>query len=115
MYMAKKIVGAHSLVQGASVHSHSALQYAETFGFDYVQYGAVYPTSKPVQPVGLKALHSICKASSLPVLAVGGISSLDRISDCLTHGAYGVSIGSWLLNAQNPHSILKQIEQEIHL
>jgi thiamine monophosphate synthase len=114
MYMAQKTTRTPFL-QGTSIHSHSALQDAETFGVEYVQYGAVFPTSKPVQPLGLGALQSICQASSLPVLAVGGISSLDQIKDCLSHGAYGVSIGSWRLNAQQPHQILKQIEQELHL
>jgi|GEM_PF-5885841 len=115
MYMAQEISSSPLLVQGASIHSHPALREAENFGVNYVQYGAVFPTSKPVRPVGLSALQSICIASSLPVLAVGGISSLSRISDCLAHGAYGVSIGSWILNAQHPRQRLKEIAQELHL
>ena len=104
-----------SSLQGASIHSHKALQHAETFGFNYVQYGAIFPTAKPVEPVGLDALQSICEASSLPVLAVGGISSVHKISACLAHGAYGVSIGSWILNSKHPHQRLQEIEQELHL
>lgn len=103
-----------SSLQGASIHSHTALQTAENLGFDYVQYGAVFPTSKPVQPVGLAALQSISEASSLPVLAVGGISSLQKISACLAHGAYGVSIGSWILNSKHPGQRLQEIEQELY-
>ena len=83
-------------VIGASIHSQSALKRAVDAGVHYVQYGAIYPTSKPVEPLGLRALSLICSTSPVPVLAVGGINSRHRVRSCLENGAYGVSVGSWM-------------------
>ena len=98
---------------GGSVHSHSALENAVRFGCHYIQYGAVFPTSKPVVPTGLASLQAICEASALPVLAVGGISSPQQIHLCLSVGAYGISVGSWIMQSQNPASVIDHIWEEI--
>ncbi len=96
-------------VLGTSIHSTEALRKAEEQSVDYVQYGAIFPTSKPVRPLGLNALHKICQQTSLPVLAVGGISSPHHIEACLNSGAYGVSIGSWILQSTDIPATLERI------
>ncbi len=98
---------------GGSVHSVSALNKASHFGCHYVQYGAVFTTSKPVVPTGLTSLQAICTASAIPVLAVGGISNSQKIHGCLSAGAYGISIGSWIMQSQNPVSVIDHICEEI--
>ncbi len=101
--------GRRPTVLGASIHSLEALKKAQANAVDYVQYGAIFPTSKPVQPLGLNALQHICQHSTVPVLAVGGISTERRIQECLNHGAYGVSIGSWILQASDTTATLNTI------
>ena len=81
----------------------------------FVQYGAIYPTSKPVTPLGIPALKDICTATHLPVLAVGGIQSFEQISDCLDAGVHGVSIGSWILNASDPSDLIAEIVRHIQV
>lgn len=100
-------------LMGASIHSLSALRNALNAGSSYVQYGAIFPTSKPVNPVGIKALQTICARSSIPVLAVGGISNVQRVQKCLSAGAYGVSVGSWVLQSKEPVLVIEQIIEEI--
>ena len=98
---------------GTSIHSLEALHRAESMKVDYLQYGAIFPTSKPVTPLGLPALQNICTHSSLPVLAVGGINTVQRVGQCLKQGAYGLSVGSWILQASDPEPIIEQILSEI--
>ena len=105
----------HKLLVGASVHSQTALKKAAARKVHFVQYGAIYPTSKPVVPLGLDDLRTFCATSPLPVLAVGGINSRQRVRSCIENGAYGVSVGSWILQAKDPEIILRQITEEIHI
>ena len=98
---------------GGSVHSVAALDEAIRFGCHYVQYGAVFRTSKPVIPTGVEALQTICSTSPLPVLAVGGISNAQKIYSCLSAGAYGISIGSWIMQSKQPTSVIDHIFEEI--
>lgn len=108
------LLNRHALT-GASIHSLDALTRAIESKVHYVQYGAIYPTSKPVSPLGLDALRILCGTSTLPVLAVGGINSRARVRSCIENGAYGVSVGSWILQAKHPEVILRQITEEMHI
>lgn len=98
---------------GASVHSLTAAQQAIDHPVQFLQYGAIFPTSKPVNPLGIPALQHFCQQSPIPVLAVGGIQNLLQVQACLDAGAYGVSIGSWILHAQNPTELIKSILEHI--
>lgn len=85
----------------SSIHSQHALQKALRYSPQFLQYGAVFPTSKPVSPLGISHLQQICLSSPVPILAVGGINSLEKIIECKRAGAYGVSIGSWIMQAND--------------
>ena len=100
---------------GASIHSLNALHQASEMGVHYVQYGAIFPTSKPVTPAGIDSLQTICGHTRIPVLAVGGINTVQRVKECLSAGAYGVSVGSWILQSKDPCLVIKQIVEEIAL
>jgi thiamine monophosphate synthase len=95
---------------GASIHSVSAMKLAVSKGATYVQYGPVFHTnSKPVTPTGLIALQELVNITPVPVLAVGGITQ-NNIKECLTHGAKGVSIGSWLMTTTTKSEMNNRIE-----
>lgn len=89
----------HPLATSASIHSLSALQRSQHLHF--LQYGAIFPTLKPVEPLGIENLRRICQQSAIPILAVGGIQSIAQIAECLQAGAYGISMGSAILHASN--------------
>ena len=84
---------------GCSVHSSSrASSVALDGGADYVLAGNVFPTdSKPgKRGLGLEELRNIVTASTVPVVAVGGVC-LSNISDVAGTGICGIAaIGSFL-------------------
>jgi thiamine-phosphate pyrophosphorylase len=78
---------------GRSVHDVAEARDVTADGaLDYVIFGPVFATaSKPGKtPAGLLALSDIVAATSVPVLAVGGISAT-RIPEIMTTGAAGVA------------------------
>jgi thiamine-phosphate diphosphorylase len=63
---------------GRSIHSREeAARVSAEGGLDYLMFGTVFSTtSKPdVDPAGVQALTDVARASALPVLAIGGITS----------------------------------------
>ncbi len=76
---------------GTSVHSMEQMLQAEQTGADYVTAGHIYTTDckKGLPPRGTAFLREICKASTVPVYAIGGIKAehLPEIADCGAAGA----------------------------
>ena len=76
---------------GRSVHDVSQAQAAaRAGGLDYLVFGTTFATaSKPGHaPAGIAALRDVVEASSLPVLAVGGIM-VNRLAAVAATGAAG--------------------------
>jgi thiazole tautomerase (transcriptional regulator TenI) len=65
-------------------------------GADYLLFGAVFATtSKPGQaPAGVRVLADVARATPVPVLAVGGISS-ETVSQLEGTGCAGVAAIGW--------------------
>jgi thiamine-phosphate pyrophosphorylase len=82
------------LVLGISAASVAEARIAEQRGASYVGAGPVWATpSKPDAdgPIGLDGLAAICKAVSIPVIAIGGIDAANA-ADCVRAGATGVAV-----------------------
>ncbi len=80
-------------VVGRSVHSPDEARSVTSDGsVDYVLVGTIFPTaSKPGAAVaGLGMLAAACHATSVPVLAVGGMQ-LERLTSVADAGAAGVA------------------------
>lgn len=78
---------------GRSVHSVADVDAAtRDDGLDYLIFGTVFDTaSKPGRPpAGLAGLAAVARATSLPVLAIGGITR-GRIREVVAAGASGVA------------------------
>ena len=71
------------------VSCHSVEDLARAGGADFAVFGPVFDFSKG-KGVGLESLASACRSTTLPVLALGGVS-LERESDCLRAGASGIA------------------------
>ncbi|MCY2928768.1 MAG: thiamine phosphate synthase [Planctomycetota bacterium] len=81
------------LVTGCSAHSAGSARAAQEAGADFVLFGPVFdtPSKRPYgPPQGLDSLARVCRATSLPVFAVGGITP-DNTPACLDAGAYGIA------------------------
>ena len=82
------------LIVGVSTHSIEGARLAETQGADFITFSPIYETpSKTIYgpPQGLDKLRQVTQSVRLPVLALGGIT-LNRVPECLEHGAIGVSV-----------------------
>jgi thiamine-phosphate diphosphorylase len=95
--VARSLLGPHRTL-GLSVHGPQEAREGEREGVDYLVVGAIFPTpSHPDQtPGGMELLRGTQAVTSLPLLAIGGIT-VDRIKGLLAEGTYGVAVrgGVW--------------------
>jgi thiamine-phosphate pyrophosphorylase len=69
--------GAHRLVIGISTHNPAQAMAAVAGGADYIALGPIFGTASKANPdpvVGLATLAEVCRAVSVPVVAIGGIT-----------------------------------------
>lgn len=101
---------------GRSVHSPEEAVMASRQGADYCLFGHVFPTgSKVGQPArGLELLAETVQSSSIPVIAIGGISS-DNAAAIIQQGAAGLAVISGICRAKNPYEAAKAIYNAVHL
>lgn len=80
---------------GTSVHSVEDALLAESLGADYLFAGNIYETDcKAGLPGrGLNFLRDVCKKTSLPVYAIGGMNT-DRLENAIQSGAAGACMMS---------------------
>ena len=88
---ARRFLGEAACI-GVSLHRGDDPESAAYADADYFLYSPVFETvSKPgVPPVGRAALSEVCRASSRPVFALGGVTP-ERAAACLEAGAHGVA------------------------
>ena len=101
------------LLRGASVHSPEAAMKAEAAGADFVVAGTVFDAgSKPAAGAGREALSRIASATSLPALAIGGVTP-DRVTLCVEAGASGVAVVTSVLCAPNMAAAVRDLREAL--
>ncbi len=78
---------------GASCHSLETAKAAAQNGAGYIFFGPIFATPSKASfgaPQGLDRLAEICRAVSIPVLAIGGIT-LKNAAGCFEAGAAGLA------------------------
>lgn len=95
---------------GVSVHSVLEAKEAESLGADYVIAGHIFDTGcKPDLPGrGLDYLKSVCECVSIPVYAIGGISS-KNIAQVYLAGAKGACVMSGAMQCSDAYSYIKEL------
>lgn len=99
---AARSIAPEGFLIGRSVHQEQEAT-AVSGGCDYLIAGTVFPTSsKPglTEWLGADGLARICRAVSLPVLAIGGVTA-DRLPSVAAAGAAGIA-GIGLFGASRP-------------
>lgn len=88
---------------GVSTHSPEEASQAQKLGASHIFAGHIFSTDckKGLEPRGLDFLDKMCRVSSLPVYAIGGIC-LDRVDQVLARGAHGVSLMSGIMKDKGP-------------
>jgi thiamine-phosphate pyrophosphorylase len=82
---------------GRSCHSLEEARAAEKDGSDYVFFGPVFATPSKLAygpPQGTGRLGAVCRALSIPVVAIGGITP-QNAGSCIAAGAAGVAAIRW--------------------
>ena len=98
---------------GVSCHSLEAAKSAEQGGADYIFFGPVFATPSKAAygaPQGLERLSEVCRALSIPVLAIGSIT-LENFASCLTAGASGIAAIRLFQDAKGMTSLVRALRQ----
>jgi thiamine-phosphate pyrophosphorylase len=114
---AKRLVKAPALSQhfliGVSCHSLEAARSAASGGADYLFFGPIFATPSKAAfgaPQGLERLAEVCRAVSIPVLAIGGIT-LANASACLAAGASGIAAIRLFQDARDMSSLVQSLRK----
>jgi len=103
--------GRADFLVGASCHSLEHAVEAAAAGADYIFFGPVFATPSKAafgRPQGLQKLGQVCRAVSIPVLAIGGITQ-ENAAACLDAGASGIAAIRLFQEAQDLAGLLRQI------
>jgi thiamine-phosphate pyrophosphorylase len=104
--------GTRDFLIGVSCHSLEAAQSAAAGGADYLFFGPVFGTPSKASygpPQGLQRLGEVCRAVSIPVLAIGGIT-LANAAYCLSAGASGIAGIRLFQDAPDISSIVQSLK-----
>jgi thiamine-phosphate pyrophosphorylase len=104
---AVRLIAPDGFLVGRSVHAGDDLAALERAGgCDYLTFGTVFPsTSKPAdhRTAGVEELRRACAATSLPVLAIGGVT-VPLAAEAARAGAAGVAAIGLFLDGWRPES-----------
>lgn len=96
-------IGQGLKIIGLSVRSLKELRLLSRFRASYFGAGPVFPTpskSDATRPFGLSVLKEVVKRSSLPVVAIGGITT-ENVDEVLRCGVSGVALISAIAQADD--------------
>ncbi len=98
---------------GVSCHSLDAARKAEEAGADYLFFGPVFATPSKAAygaPQGLERLAEVCRAVSIPVLAIGGIT-LENATACISAGASGIAAIRLFQDAADLPAVIRALRE----
>jgi thiamine-phosphate pyrophosphorylase len=114
---AKRLANARAQGQdfliGVSCHSLEAARSAARDGADYLFFGPVFATPSKAAfgaPQGLERLAEVCRAATVPVLAIGGIT-LANAAVCFAAGASGIAAIRLFQNAPEMSSVVYSLRK----
>ena len=114
---AKRLVKAQALSRhfliGVSCHSLEAARSAASGGANYLFFGPIFATPWKAAfgaPQGLWRLAEVCRAVSIPVVAIGGIT-LANASACLAAGASGIAAIRLFQDARDMSSLVQSLRK----
>ena len=110
---ARRIVGPDLLI-GRSVHSVSGAVEAQSDGADFLIAGTIFPSpSHPYGPTqGVDFLRALCREVSVPILAIGGVTTQD-VGDIMEAGCSGVAVISAISEAEDPGTAASSLVNEM--
>lgn len=104
---ARSLLGENALV-GVSCHDRAGVERAARDGASFVTVAPVFPTPAKGSPLCLDGLRVLCAATSLPVIAVGGIDPSNAAAT-LQAGAWGVGVIRAVYSVRDACSATRQL------
>ena len=106
---ARKLLG-NNMILGVSARTVEQAVLAEKNGADYLGSGAVFGTTTKADAnaLPLETFSEICKAVSIPVVAIGGVSK-QNILKLTGLGASGIAVVSAIFSANDIESECKEL------
>jgi thiamine-phosphate pyrophosphorylase len=104
---ARAQLGAAALI-GASCHDPAGLMRAAEGGADYATLSPVFESPGKGTPLGLAKFAKWVERASLPVIALGGVSS-KYASDSKRAGASGLAVISAVFGAEDPAAAVRDL------
>ena len=107
---ARELLGPARLI-GISCHSLAEVREAVDGGADFVVLGPIFETPSKIPygaPLTTALLQQARTATTLPILAIGGINTA-RIPDVMAAGADGVAVISAVMAAPDPGAALSEL------
>jgi thiazole tautomerase (transcriptional regulator TenI) len=88
---------------GVSAHDAAEAAFAAADGADWIIMGTIYDSAShpDVVPAGLDALRDCVEGVTVPVIAIGGITT-DRIAQVKATGAHGAAVLGGVWHAEHP-------------
>ena len=111
---ARRLLGPNKLL-GVSTHSLEEAGQAMREGVDFIVFGPVYDTPSKRQygtPQGLQRLAEVVAHVTCPVIAIGGIDTVN-LSQVLQTGAHGVAMIRAVLATPDPYLATRQLRQQL--
>jgi thiamine-phosphate pyrophosphorylase len=109
----KRTASPAEFLLGVSCHSIEGARSAAADGAVYIFFGPIFATPSKAQfgrPQGLERLAEVCRAVSIPVVAIGGIT-LDNVDACLTAGAAGIAAIRLFQNSRDPAALVHSLHE----
>jgi thiamine-phosphate pyrophosphorylase len=97
-------------ILGGSVTTVEQAITLESEGADYIAVGSMFPTKhkETATVVGVERLRQVREATSLPLVAIGGIDK-DRVAEVRAAGANSIAVISSVLEAESPEEAAREI------
>ena len=102
-------------IVGATATTAEQARAAEADGANYIGFGPVFPTTSKANAASVKGLDGLaeaCRAVSIPVIAIAGITP-ERVAPCLDAGAWGVAVMTAITTADDPVAATRAFRRQL--
>ena len=113
---ARELGGANFII-GFSPETEAQLLRSARDGADYLGIGPVYGTTTKDDAgpaLGIEEFARRCRISPLPVVGIGGITTVNTAS-VISAGAHGVAVVSAVLMSPNPRAASRSLRDQVEL
>lgn len=110
----RRLIGPHRIL-GVSVEAVEEVAPAIAAGADYLGASPVFSTPTKTdtgRPLLFEGLHRICHASTVPVVAIGGMNH-QNAAEAIGAGAAGIAVVRAIMAAEDPRAAAQQLREII--